>query len=59
MVFFVPFCPWFCPQSQVIFELFSTASASAITFILKVKVYKERRAFGMMRKITVMKEILD
>ena len=47
------------PQSQVIFELFSTASASAITFILKVIVYKERRAFGMMRKITVMKEILD
>ena len=39
--------------------LFSTASASAITFILKAIVYEEQRAFGMMRKITVTKEILN
>ena len=37
---------------------FFTASASVITFILKAIVYEEWRAFGMMRKITVMKEIL-
>ena len=47
------------PQSQAISELFSSASASATTFILKAIVYEERRAFGMMRKITVTKEILD
>ena len=46
-------------SSRAISELFSTASASAITFILKAIVYEERRAFGMMRKITVTKEILD
>ena len=45
--------------SRAISELFSTASAFAITFILKAIVYEERRAFGMMRKITVTKEILD
>ena len=47
------------PLSQAISELFSTGSASAITFILKAIVYEERRAFGMMRKITVTKEILN
>ena len=46
-------------STRAISELFSTASASAITFILKAIVYEERRAFGMMRKITVTKEILD
>ena len=29
------------------------------TFILKAIVYEEQRAFGMMRKITAKKEILD
>ena len=48
-----------CPWSWVISELFSTASASVINFILKAIVYKEQCAFGMMRKITEMKEILD
>ena len=47
------------PKSRAISELFSTALASAITFILKIIIYEEQRAFGMMRKITVTKEILD
>ena len=51
------------PQGEnsqlAISELFSTASASAITFILKAIIYEERRAFRMMRKIIVTKEILD
>ena len=38
------------PYSQVISELFSSASASAITFILKAILYEERRALGMMIK---------
>ena len=46
-------------SSRAISELFSTASASAITFILKAVIYEERRAFGMVRKIPVTKEILD
>ena len=45
--------------SLAICELFSTASASAITFILKAMEYAERRAFGMTIKITATKEILD
>ena len=36
--------------SRAISELFSTASASAITFILKAILYEERRALGMMIK---------
>ena len=38
------------PHFQAISELFSTASASAITFILKAILYEERRALGMMIK---------
>ena len=38
------------PYSQAISELFSTTSASAITFILKAILYEERRALGMMIK---------
>jgi len=38
------------PYSRAISELFSTASASAITFILKAILYEERRALGMMIK---------
>ena len=34
----------------MISELFSSASASAITFILKAILYEERRALGMMIK---------
>ena len=46
-------------SSRAISELFSTASAFATTFILKAIVYEEQRALGMMRKITVTKEILN
>ena len=45
--------PW------AISELFSIASASVITFILKAIVYEEQRAFGTMRKITARREILN
>ena len=45
--------PW------AISELFSIASASVITFILKAIVYEERCAFGTMRKITARREILN
>ena len=38
------------PYSRVISELFSTASAYTITFILKAILYQERRALGMMIK---------
>ena len=38
------------PYSRAISELFSTVSASAITFILKAILYEERRALGMMIK---------
>ena len=38
------------PYSRAISELFSTASASAITFILKAILYEERPALGMMIK---------
>ena len=38
------------PYSRAISELFSTASASAITFILKAILYEERRALGVMIK---------
>ena len=38
------------PYSRAISELFSTASASAITFILKAILYEERRGLGMMIK---------
>ena len=38
------------PYSRAISELFSTALASAITFILKAILYEERRALGMMIK---------
>ena len=47
------------PYSRAISELFSTASASAITFILKAILYVERRALGMMIKVTATKGILD
>ena len=47
------------PQSWAISKLFSTASASTITFILKAIVYKEWRAFGMMREITVTKYLTE
>ena len=47
------------PYSLAISELFSMASASAITFILKAMENTERHAFGMMIKITATKEILD
>ena len=38
------------PYSQVISELFSAASVSAITFTLKAILYKEWRALGIMIK---------
>ena len=38
------------PYSQVISELFSAASASAITITLKAILYKERHALGIMIK---------
>ena len=38
--------------------LFSTASASAITFILKAILYEEQCALGMIMKITATKGIL-
>ena len=38
------------PYSRAISELFSTASASAITFILKAILYEEWRALGIMIK---------
>ena len=40
------------PYSLAIYELFSTALASAITFILKAMEYAERRAFGITIKTT-------
>ena len=38
------------PYSRAISELFSTTSASAITFILKAILYEEQRALGIMIK---------
>ena len=41
---------WLSPYSRAISELFSTTSASAITFILKAILYEEQRALGIMIK---------
>ena len=41
------------PCSRAISKLFSTASASVVTFILKAILYKERWALGMMIKGTL------
>ena len=47
------------PYSRAISELFSTASASAITFILKAILYEERRDERDTRSIDTLKRLTE